>query len=546
MSRIRIPVKAIGLAASAVCAGLAWMPVARAQQTSGSSLTNAPPPPSFSGGGLRGGLSANDPTAGDNFSPPDPDAASLPPPPVGTANYGRPRPRPDPRLKYPGRARRPAHPLPDLTTYPSATKARDRGAPQSPPGPTDQLVAPPPQQQPPPTVAIVPPIPRKAPPRVDATPYAPVGIGVGGLRLTPYVEVDTGYDSNPNRIETPDHGSWTLRGETGLAVASDWSNHSLTGAASFGYTRYLSEPDADRPDGQGKFDLKLDVTRDTTADFEVRGNLSTQRPGTPGIGVDVINRPTIATFGASAGVTHGVSALQFGLHGAFDRVIYQNGQLSDGTTIDLANGNYNQFGALPRLAYQLTPGLIPFVEGTFDTRQRDQALDTLGFARDSNGQAARVGTTFELTRVFTGQAAVGFARREYADTRLGSISAPTFDASLIWAATPLTTVSVRGSTSINETTVTGSAGYVTHAGSLEISHALLRNLTLGAVASVGVNDYAGVDLREVDYSGTIKLDYNLTRELVVRGSFTNERLQSTAPGSDYTANTFLLGLRLQR
>ena len=44
-----------------------------------------------------------------------------PPSPVpGAANYGKPRAKPDPRLKYPGRAAKPAHPLPDLVAYPRA------------------------------------------------------------------------------------------------------------------------------------------------------------------------------------------------------------------------------------------------------------------------------------------------------------------------------------------------------------------------------------------------------------------------------------------
>ena len=58
--------------------------------------------------------------------------------------------------------------------------------------------------------------------------------------------------------------------------------------------------------------------------------------------------------------------------------------------------------------------------------------------------------------------------------------------------------------------------------------------------------YQGVPLRETTYTGTLRADYSLTRSLVVRGSFTTQRLQSTSPGSDYTANTFLLGLKLQR
>jgi hypothetical protein len=40
-----------------------------------------------------------------------------------------------------------------------------------------------------------------------------------------------------------------------------------------------------------------------------------------------------------------------------------------------------------------------------------------------------------------------------------------------------------------------------------------------------------------------RLEYKLTRSVAVRASFIHERLKSTAPGSDYTANTYLLGLR---
>ena len=47
-------------------------------------------------------------------------------------------------------------------------------------------------------------------------------------------------------------------------------------------------------------------------------------------------------------------------------------------------------------------------------------------------------------------------------------------------------------------------------------------------------------------SHTIHKPEMLARSIVVRGSFTHERLKSSAPGSDYTANVFLLGLRLQR
>ena len=48
------------------------------------------------------------------------------------------------------------------------------------------------------------------------------------------------------------------------------------------------------------------------------------------------------------------------------------------------------------------------------------------------------------------------------------------------------------------------------------------------------------------FAGTLRAEYNLTRTVAVRASYTFEHLKSTSVGSDYTANVFLLGLRFQR
>ena len=49
---------------------------------------------------------------------------------------------------------------------------------------------------------MTPTIKAKPKPVVELNPYDPVGIGVGSLRLTPFVETSTGYDSNPDRLSS--------------------------------------------------------------------------------------------------------------------------------------------------------------------------------------------------------------------------------------------------------------------------------------------------------------------------------------------------------
>jgi hypothetical protein len=194
----------------------------------------------------------------------------------------------------------------------------------------------------------------------------------------------------------------------------------------------------------------------------------------------------------------------------------------------------------------LTPGVKPFVEANVDTRIHDSAVDPAGYMRDSNGVQARAGTTFELTRLLTGAISAGYGQRNYQDPRLIPLRGPLLDSSLVWTVTPLTKVTLRGASSMDETTVAGSPGSLTHVTSLEVSHALMRNLTLIATGSITNSRYEGVNNNQTTYLGGLQVEYNLTRSVVLKGSFTHQRLAANQPGTDYTANIVMVGLRLQR
>jgi hypothetical protein len=466
---------------------------------------------------------------------------------AGAANYGKPKPPDDPTKRYKGQPKTFVNPLPALVPYPTSAAARQSGAtadPQGVPGPT---------------IATVPPIPQKPKPKVDADPFAPVGIEIGSLRLVPYVEFDSGYDSNPNQQSGPTvvcscglvsgavRGSPTLRGETGFTLQSDWSVHQLTGELHAGYTDDVEVPQASSPDGNGKFDLRLDATHDTAIDLEARGTLATQQAGSPILGTASVSaQPLVTTLGGTAGVTQKFGDASLGLHGTIDRTDYADATLSNGSTLALSDDSFTAYGLQTRAGYQLTPGVMPFLEVDVDTRQHDQRLDTSGFARDSNGQAALAGTTFELTRILTGEIDGGYAQREYADPRLANLQGPTFDSSLVWSATPLTTVTLKATTTLAETTVAYASGAMSRTISLELAHQLFTNLKLHAVASYGTDTYQGVSLFDRTYAGTFKAEYALSRSIVLKASVSQQRFHSTAAGSDYTESKFMLGLKLQR
>jgi hypothetical protein len=374
------------------------------------------------------------------------------------------------------------------------------------------------------------------------------------LRAHAYAETDFGYNSNPNQAATGSsnlRGSSFLREEVGLAGVSDWSNHSFAGQMRLGYDEFFATPGANAPDGDGRFLARIDVARDTKINIDGNYALSTQYQTSPnlynnGASTQLASRPLVAVYGGGLGLSQIFNRTELTLRGSFERNYWANAQFADGSTQYLSRDSYNDYGLTLRAAYELTPGVKPFVEGFLDDRLHDTTFGTTGYDRNSVGASLTGGSTFELTRLLTGSASAGYANRNYQDPRLANLRGPVFDISLIWAATPLTKVTLRSLTTMNETTMVGASGVIDRNTSLEIAHALRRDLTITATAGIETDVYPGDPLVQTYYTAGIKAEYNVTRNLVLKGAYAFQAMTSNQKNTDYTANIMTVGLRLQQ
>src|SRR5207244_6033451 len=153
--------------------------------------------------------------------------------------------------------------------------------------------------------------------------------------------------------------------------------------------------------------------------------------------------------------------------------------------------NFNQYGGVGRISYELTPGVKPFTEIEGDSRVHDLEFDRGGFARDSSGGYAKAGTSFEFSRLLTGEVSIGYAARNYVDLRLNRLEGLLTSASLVWAATPLTTAKFISDTIIGETTLPGVSGVLTHTYTFEVDHDFRRWLTAVGKFTFGTSAYQG-------------------------------------------------------
>jgi hypothetical protein len=393
---------------------------------------------------------------------------------------------------------------------------------------------------------------------IEEDPFAPTGIRAGAFTFYPALELTGGYDTNP--AHSPQgKGSWLAIVAPELKVRSDWERHQLNADIKGNYLAYSEKfgfnadgsptgtPDVlDRPTLDARVAGRLDVNSRSRFDVEGRLLVGTDAPGSPNIVAGLARLPITTTVGATVGYTQSFNRFDLTAKATVDRGVWQASTFTDGETSSNEDRNYDQFGGAFRASYDLKPGIRPFVEVGANTRVHDLQFDRNGEQRDSNGEYAMVGTTFELSRKLTGEVAVGYLTRQYKDPNLNSIGGLAIDASLIYLMTPLTTVRATAKSTVNEVIVAGVSGDLSRDLGLQIDHAFRRWLIGTAKVGYGLDDYVGLPRLDQRLYASIALTYKLTRELQLKSEIRRDWLVSSVPGVDYVANQFLLGLRMQR
>ncbi|MBY0381679.1 MAG: outer membrane beta-barrel protein [Xanthobacteraceae bacterium] len=402
--------------------------------------------------------------------------------------------------------------------------------------------------------------------RTDEDPFGQVGNYVGGFLVKEAVEVSGGYDTNPARFQQPRGSSFYLVAPE-LQATSDWTRHALnvdlrgtyTGygksfppntddCASSGCTGPLVSPapiDLDRPDLTGRINGRLDVSRDTRITSELRLRVGTDNPTSPNVAAGLEKYPIYTTVGGTVGAEQDFNRLQVQVNGNVDRTQYQFSQLTDGTSASNDDRNFNQYGGQGRISYDWRPGVKPFIEVEGDSRVHDLNADFEGFQRNSTGGYIKGGSSFEFSRLLTGEFSVGWTWRDYQDPRLKRLDGLLTTASLVWTATGLTTVRFTATSSIDETTLADVSGSLSRDYNVQVDHAFRRWLIGTGKFGYGTTDYQGTRF-DKRYYVEGDLTYRLTRTLSIKGTVRHDWLVSDVPNVNSNETIVMLGVRIQR
>ena len=403
----------------------------------------------------------------------------------------------------------------------------------------------------PPDLVIVPAITPLRQARLDAAPFAPVGVHAGTYYLYPAIELTGGWDSNPQHANIAKSAPEYLLAPELLAL-SDWERHALNftikgSYLGYGSTFFPSSPVwLNRPSLDARANGRIDIDRYDRIDAEGRFIISTDNPGSPNIPAGNEYLPLVLNGGATLGYTHLFDRFDVTAKGQFDRFTWQKSFLTDGTYVSNGDRNYDQIGGSLRGSYEVLPGVKPYVEAYSDERVHDMTVDSTNAMRDSDGQIYKVGTTFVFSPMLTGEIAVGRTQRSYRDPTLANVNGPLIDGSVLFLPNALTTIKFNALTTTGELVVVGASGVLHRDYTLEADHDFRRWLTGIMKLGYGVDYYVGMNRTDQRYFISPSLTYKFTRELWLRAEFRHDWLSSSLYGNSYQANLFLLTLRMQR
>jgi hypothetical protein len=401
-------------------------------------------------------------------------------------------------------------------------------------------------------VAVVPRLtiaPEEEPPallkRAPVTdPFAPLGIRQGGITYFPALAIDAVGSTNASQSSSNAVAAFGLHLRPSLRFESDWVRHAWQGQASGDFTGYLKKGIVDTKGVDASSRFRLDIHHDIRAEFDASYRLNQVGAADREVPNSAIGDRTDHMLSTNAAVIRDFGAFEGQLKLGLERELFGDVKLSGGGKEDNSDRNNYSPSLGLRLAYIDPPALKPFVDVTYAPRFHDQKLDRNGLARDSQGVTANVGVILDRGPIWSGEASIVYAVRDYKDGALETNSAFGINGNLTWKPTELTAIVLTLETSLNESASATSSGSKTYSGRVDVTHALRENINLLAGVGLSIDkDTAGTDNT---ITSKIGMEWQINPELAWTASYDGTWFKGDQSSDSYNEQRIMTGFVVRR
>lgn len=376
--------------------------------------------------------------------------------------------------------------------------------------------------------------------------YANAPIGYGAFLISP--TITTSVEGNDNIYATSSNTTSDVifRLQPSVIAQTNWSRNliSVYGRASVNqYVDHGSESTIDfQVGGAGRLDVHSDLGFSGGASYEHDTEPRTSS-GSPANIKEPIRYYVADVYGQG---TKQFNRLRLSGRVDFRDYNYESAVLTGG---GFSNQDYRDHSVVTgggKADYAISPDKSVFF--TAIVNNRDFSTSIAGQpARSSTGYEIAVGSNFDISHLVRGEVQVGYTEQNYDASVYSSVSGVSARGLVEYFPTELTTVTLTGSRSVEDSSITGSSGYLSTNISGQIDHELLRNLILTGTVSYGNDDFKGIDRTDDRISVSAGGTYLLNRAVGLNVTFTHYTQDSSGKvaGPSFDVNRILGSLVFQ-
>lgn len=390
--------------------------------------------------------------------------------------------------------------------------------------------------------------------------FDPVGIALGGWTLLPSVASHLGYESNLYGAQIDRRSDGFAEIEPSLALQSNFSGASLAFHADGRFRRFFSQAPADENSYgtalDGEYDVSNAVRLSSGAAFRqlIENRDSSGFP-------DGLVEPIrfLQTTGYLRG-QYEVGNLRWLASFDYARFDFQDAMTigADGEEFRSDQKVRNQQTGRASLSadYSFTPDLGVFIQASGSLIRYARAQVSPGVPNlSANDYTALVGVALGSGHLIRGSVGVGYNWRTYRSGTLGQQGGVAFNADLKYFASPLMTISVTGSRSLEQAVLQNAVagdlvvekadGLIETAGTIRVDYELLRPLILNASVTVRTDDFRRDPRTDRSIEANVGALYHLNRRLALDAgaSYVDRRVKGDPQAASYNDFTVTIGLQ---
>ncbi|MDO8837349.1 MAG: outer membrane beta-barrel protein [Parvibaculum sp.] len=383
----------------------------------------------------------------------------------------------------------------------------------------------------------------------EAQGYGEGGIRAGAFMVYPEASVTAVYNDNvfAADVGAPPPASIESDFITTLAASvsaeSGWSRHALNLNAGLSQKFYQDNTGDDRFGWNIGGDGRVDITRDTSVSAGLSYTQTHEDRDFPDAVANAAEPTEFSVLQAEISLDHRFNRVTTRVGAGYADYDYDNVPLIGGGVFVQDDRDYERFNQFVQLGYDVSPDTNVYIRGTLNQRKYDQQPPVVATDRDSDGYSVVGGAEFRVTNLVRGGVYAGYQEQSYDDPTLPEISGLSYGANLDWSVTPLTTIRLEAAATIEETTTVGASGYMAQSVGIGVDHELTRDVTVGARASYGNNDYEGVGRSDDIIRAGVGVDYLINRNFSVGLAYDYTERSSNVPGLDFDRNEVGLTLK---